>query len=87
MDGASLCCQIGPQFGRDIATVECGIRGWKTRQKRTDIAQVGVVPGTVNEAQDAAEAVGAGVDLGADPAARAAKRLIFRPPFFAPAAC
>src|SRR3954468_6041833 len=74
VDGASLCGEIGPQFGRDIAAVKGGIGGWKTRQKWADIAQVRVVPGAVNEAQDAAEAIGAGVDLGADPAARAAER-------------
>src|SRR5215217_9177413 len=86
VDDASLCGQIGAQFGRDIAAVEGDVSGWNPRQKRADIAQVRVVPGAVNEAQDAPEAVGAGMDLGADPAARAAQRFSLWAACAAPAA-
>jgi len=40
VDGASLCGEIGPQFGRDIAAVKGGIGGWNARQERADVAQV-----------------------------------------------
>ena len=73
MDGASLCSQIGAQFGRDIPPIEGDIGGWDPGQKWTDIAQVRVLAGAVNDVQNTAEAVGAGMDLGADPAARAAQ--------------
>jgi len=76
--GTPGCGKIGSQFGRNITPVECGIGGRNIRHEPARVAQVGVVPGAVDEPQDPPSAIGAGVDLGTDPAARAAKRLRLR---------
>ena len=62
-------------------------RGRQALDQGHGLRGVTAVAGGEDEADRAAQTSDGHVDLGAQTAAGAAERLIFRPPFFAPEAC
>jgi hypothetical protein len=47
--GAAQCGEIGSQFCLNIAAIECRIRGQNIGHERASIAEVRMVPGTVDK--------------------------------------
>jgi hypothetical protein len=72
---AALCGEVAMQLDRDIAAVEYRITRWNVSEQRAGIAQISMLSWAWDEPRHLARAVHAGVQLAAQPAARAGKAL------------
>ena len=83
---ASVCDGGSKAIGVVALVCEQVFKG-KTVDQTFCLADIGDLAGRQDEADGVAESVDGNADLRAQAAARTPDRLIFAPPFFAPAAC